>query len=53
MFLSYQYRLYPLRSQLPVLSHHLDELSYLWNHALAERRDAWEKHKRRISYLDQ
>ncbi len=53
MFLLCQYRLYPLRSQLPVLSRHLDELTYLWNHALAERRDAWEKEKHRITYPDQ
>ncbi len=53
MFLAYQYRLYPLRAQLPVLSHTLDELTHLWNHALAERRDAWEKEKRRVTYLDQ
>ncbi len=37
MFLSYQYRLYPIRAQLPVLFHELDELTYLRNHALAER----------------
>ncbi len=53
MFLSYQYRVYPLRSQLPVLSKALDELTYLWNYALAERRDAWEKEKRSVTYLDQ
>ncbi len=53
MFLSYQYRLYPFRSQLAVLSHALHELTYLWNHVLAERRDAWEKEKRRVAYLDQ
>ncbi len=53
MFLSYQYRLYPLRSHLPVLCKALDELTYLWNHALDERRDAWEKQKRRVTYFDQ
>ncbi len=53
MFLSYEYRLYPLRAQLSILSHALDELTYLWNHALAERRDTWEKKKRRVTYLDQ
>ncbi len=52
-FLSYQYRLYPLRAQLRVISHVLDELTCLWNYALAERRDALEKNKRRITYLDQ
>ncbi len=53
MFLSFQYRLYPLRSQLPLLSRALDELTYLWNYSLADRRDAWEKEKRRVTYLDQ
>ncbi len=53
MFLSYEYRLYPLHAQLPVLSQALDELTYLCNHALAERRDAREKEQRRVTYLDQ
>jgi len=53
MFLSYEYRLYPLRSQLCTINRFLDELTYLWNHALAERRDAWEKRGERVTYLDQ
>ncbi len=53
MFLSYQYRIYPLRSQTPALDHYLEELTYLWNFALAERRDAWVRERRRVTYLDQ
>ncbi|HEV2448827.1 MAG TPA: transposase [Thermoplasmata archaeon] len=53
MFLTYQYRLYPLRSQLPLLEHALSELTLLWNHALSERQDAWRKERRRIAYLEQ
>ena len=43
MFLSYQYRLYPLRDQLPFLDNVLAEMTYLWNYALAQRRDAWTR----------
>ncbi|MCI4369625.1 MAG: helix-turn-helix domain-containing protein, partial [Thermoplasmata archaeon] len=53
MFLTYGYRLYPLRPQLALLSHHLFELTFLWNHCLAQRRDAWQKEHRRVTYLDQ
>ena len=53
MFLSYQYRIYPLRAQLPTLAHYLGELTHLWNHALEERRNAWEKERRRVSCIDQ
>ncbi|MGI0133245.1 MAG: helix-turn-helix domain-containing protein, partial [Thermoplasmata archaeon] len=51
--LSYRYRLYPLRDQLPILDSHRSELAYLWNHALAERRDAWARDQKPIPYLDQ
>ncbi len=53
MFLSYRYRVYPLHHQLPILVRHLEELTFLWNHALAERRDAWDKEGHSVTYLDQ
>ena len=53
MWLSYQYRLYPLRDQARLLQCHRTELGYLWNHALAVRRDAWAKERRSVQYLDQ
>lgn len=53
MRLSYRYRLYPLRPQLPLLERHRTELAALGNHALAQRQDAWRKERRSVSYLDQ
>jgi putative transposase len=53
MFLSYQYRLSPLPDQLLVLGQILRELTAVWNHALAERVDAWRKEHRSVTYLDQ
>jgi putative transposase len=53
MRLSYQYRLYPLLDQLPLLHQHRFELAFLWNYARAERREAWEKEHRSVTYLDQ
>ena len=53
MFLSYRYRLYPLRDQRSFFDHILAEMNHLWNYALAQRRDAWIREHRRVSYLDQ
>jgi putative transposase len=53
MHRSYLYRIDPLPDQLSLLEVHRAELSSLWNHALAQRRDAWAKEHRAISYLDQ
>lgn len=53
MRLSYRYRLYPLQPQLALLDFHRTELVALWNHALAQRQDAWKKESRSVSYLDQ
>lgn len=53
MFLSYRYRLYPLRPHLPQLDRWRSELTFLWNYALERRRTAWERERRRVSYLDQ
>lgn len=53
MFLSYQYRLYPFPVQIDALHLCRAEMTFLWNHALAQRRDAWAKRRERVSYLDQ
>ena len=53
MFLSYQYRLCPSTTQEERFLHIGRELTYLWNHALGERRDAWLRHRRSTSYFEQ
>ena len=53
MRLSYRYRVYPLRVQDFLLDFHRTELAALWNHALAQRGDAWSKEGRSLSYLEQ
>jgi len=53
VFLSFQYRLYPLRDQLRFLGHVLSEMTFLWNYALAQRRDAWNRERRSVAYFDQ
>ena len=53
MRLSFQYRIYPHHGQLDLLELHRSELTYLWNFAVAERRDAWVKEHRSLSYIDQ
>ncbi len=53
MFLSFQYRIYPLRTQEAALDHFLRELNYLWNHSLAQRHDARFRERDRVTYLDQ
>jgi putative transposase len=46
-------RLYPLHDQRALLELHRSELAYLWNFSVAERRDAWIKEHRSITYFDQ
>lgn len=53
MHLSYRYRLYPFKDQEAELDRHLVEMKGLWNHALAEREDAWQSGQRRVTYSDQ
>ncbi|MGA7860590.1 MAG: transposase [Thermoplasmata archaeon] len=53
MHLSYQYRIYPLSNQLSILNKILSELTFLWNHSLADREDAWGLERRPVAYLDQ
>jgi len=53
MLLSYQYRLYPFQDQVRALDHHRRELTFLWNFALGQRKDAWRAEQRSVSYIDQ
>lgn len=53
MFLSFRYRIYPLREQAAGVGHILREMTFLWNYALGQRRDAWFHEHRSVSYLEQ
>ncbi len=50
---TYKYRLYPSKDQKAFIEQTLDICRNLYNHALAERRDAWEQEKRSVSYYEQ
>jgi putative transposase len=41
MLKSFKYRLYPTERQQRLLSEQLEELRWLWNTLLAERKQAW------------
>ena len=43
MLKSFNYRLYPTKRQQRLLSEQLEELRWLWNTLLAERKQAWEE----------
>ncbi|NNN17097.1 MAG: helix-turn-helix domain-containing protein, partial [Thermoplasmata archaeon] len=53
MYLPFKYRLYPFPDQERELLRQFGELRFLWNYALEQRRDAWRKEKRSVSYVDQ
>jgi len=46
----YKFRLYPSNGQKEKLQKTLDACRHLYNSALAERKEAWEKSKERVSY---
>ena len=50
---SFNYRLYPTKRQQQLLSEQLEELRWLWNTLLAERKQAWEEQQETIDYYDQ
>ncbi len=50
---AFQYRPYPTKRQQRLLSEQLEELRWLWNMLLAERKQAWEDRREIISYYDQ
>jgi putative transposase len=53
MLKSFKYRLYPTKRQQRLLSEQLEELRWLWNTLLAERKQAWEEQQETIDYYDQ
>jgi putative transposase len=53
MLKSFKYRLYPTKRQQRLLSEQLEELRWLWNTLLAQRKQAWEEQQGTIDYYDQ
>jgi putative transposase len=53
MLKSCNYRLYPTKRQQRLLSEQLEELRWLWNTLLAERRQAWEERQEVLDYYEQ
>jgi putative transposase len=52
MLKSVKYRLYPTTQQR-LLEQQLEERRWLYNHLLAERREAWERRQESLRYYDQ
>lgn len=50
---AFKYRLYPTRQQSEAMSKMLETHRRLYNDALAERKNAWEREKRSVSYNEQ
>jgi len=50
---SFNYRLSPTKRQERVLSEELEEVRWLWNTPLAERKQAWEERQETIDSYDQ
>src|SRR5258707_12728456 len=49
----FKYRLYPTPAQERSLEQQLEECRWLYNHLLAERRDAWEQRQESVRLYDQ
>ena len=50
---TFKYRLYPNKQQQRLLEQQLEECRWLYNHLLAERRDAWEQRQASLRLYDQ
>ena len=50
---TFTYRLYPTPAQQRRLEQQLEECRWLYNHLLAERRDAWEQRQESVRLYDQ
>lgn len=50
---TFKYRLYPTKQQQRLLERQLEECRWLYNHLLAERRDAWEQRHESVRLYDQ
>jgi putative transposase len=53
MLKTLRYRLYPTKLQQRLLQQQLEECRWLYNHLLAERREAWEQRQESLRYYDQ
>jgi putative transposase len=53
MLKAFQYRIYPTKQQQKQLDMLLDTVRRLYNHALAERRDAYQNEGKTLNYYDQ
>ena len=50
---AFRYRLYPTKQQQRLLEQQLEECRWLYNHLLAERREAWEQRQESVRLYDQ
>ena|SRR5690348_5090480 len=50
---TFKYRLYPNKPQQRLLEQQPEECRWLYNHLLAERRDAWEQRQESVRLYDQ
>jgi len=53
MLKTFKYRIYPTKKQVRIMNQWLEECRWLFNHFLAERKEAWEKEQRSINYHSQ
>jgi putative transposase len=53
MLKAFKYRLDPTKQRQRLLDQQLEERRWLYNHLLAERRDAWEQRQESLRYYDQ
>jgi transposase, IS605 OrfB family, central region len=47
---TFRYRIYPTKKQIRIMNQWLEECRWLFNHFLAERKEAWEQEQRSINY---
>ncbi len=50
MLKAFKYRIYPTKKQSRIMNQWLEECRWLFNHFLAERKEAWEREQRSINY---
>ena len=53
MLKTIKYRLSPTKRQERLLTEQLEEVRWLWNTLLAERKSAWEERQEAVLYYDQ
>jgi len=50
---TYKYRLYPNKVQAKAIDEMINRHRWLYNEALAQRRDSWEQEQKSVKYTDQ